>query len=275
MLSSRTIGAGALAFAFLVGAISGASALASPQSAGQPLQLLPSVEHPRKAARPSLHHLRTRVRARAALHKRIAEQARTHRAQRRHHFLRMMQAARRPAPAKAAPAEKPAPRTATAMATPAIPTPVIATPATATPAEVTPAVAAAATAGPAIAPPAATAELRASALPDDDVTLHQMVIDGQIVDVASPEEVNELDLAATIVPPANSAPAKPAASENGTQPVITSASLQAASGPPVPPPAQPAKASWIAQALAAAGGAVVAGSLGWFLIGPAPQRPYG
>ena len=34
-------------------------------------------------------------------------------------------------------------------------------------------------------------------------------------------------------------------------------------------------ASWIAQVLAALGGAVAAGTVAWFLIGGGPQRMYG
>ena len=34
-------------------------------------------------------------------------------------------------------------------------------------------------------------------------------------------------------------------------------------------------ASWIAQVLAALGGAIAAGSVAWFLIGASPQRMYG
>ncbi len=128
---------------------------------------------------------------------------------------------------------------------------------------------------------------------------NELVVAGQTVQLASPDEVNELDIAANDTqPPASNvgptdtaspvpamneaakassksdsliaAPQQPSASRVSSQ-ISSQVSSQASnhSGNQV------GTASWIAQVLAALGGAVAAGSAAWFLIGVTPQRTYG
>ncbi|HML06665.1 MAG TPA: hypothetical protein VK430_00855 [Xanthobacteraceae bacterium] len=101
----------------------------------------------------------------------------------------------------------------------------------------------------------------------------ELVIGGHTVQIVSADAANEIDLAAdtptaaaTTVPPSDLADAASAA-----EPVLER---------PAVAPARPASSafdssSWIAQMLAALGGALAAGSVAWFLIGSAPQRTYG
>ncbi|MGD0419281.1 MAG: hypothetical protein ABSA68_06865 [Xanthobacteraceae bacterium] len=100
----------------------------------------------------------------------------------------------------------------------------------------------------AFAPPA----LQPTAAPTEQAP-SQFVVAGQTVQLASPDNVNEIDLAAEAEPKSDSMNA-------------------------VPPPQQGSdvgSTSWIMQVLAALGGAVAAGSVAWFLIGSTPQRTYG
>ncbi len=96
----------------------------------------------------------------------------------------------------------------------------------------------------------------------------ELVVGGRTVDVVPPDQANDIDLAANapqtaaVKPPQDDAAAKPAAATA----FVAAAHEQdeAAVG----------SASWIAQVLAALGGAVAAGSVAWFLIGSTPQRTY-
>jgi hypothetical protein len=100
----------------------------------------------------------------------------------------------------------------------------------------------------AFAPPA----LQPTAAPTEPAP-SQFVVAGQTVQLASPDNVNEIDLTAEAEPKSDSMNA-------------------------VPPPQQGSdvgSTSWIMQVLAALGGAVAAGSVAWFLIGSTPQRTYG
>jgi hypothetical protein len=133
-----------------------------------------------------------------------------------------------------------------------------------------------------------------------------LVIGGQAVQVLSPDEANELDLAANAPSAAAAAPASdtPAPASGSSAPLYNlaapspaAASEAAPAGNAAPagsaPPAataalaaemDPAKAevartkssigsaSWIMQIMAALGGAVAAGSAAWFLIGSASPR---
>jgi len=106
----------------------------------------------------------------------------------------------------------------------------------------------------------------------------ELVVAGQTVQIASPDQVNELDLAAQdSEAAANTMPAAPAASvpatDNVPAPAPKSDSLVAAWSQPSA--SQVGSTSWIAKVLAALGGAVAAGSAAWFLIGATPQRTYG
>jgi len=116
---------------------------------------------------------------------------------------------------------------------------------------------------PAPQPASAFAEPVAEAVPNE------IVVGGQTVQVASPDAVNPLDLAADD----QDAAAKAATPSYIVQPEPVSQALVATSAPQDASPI--GSASWIAQVLAALGGAVAAGSVAWFLIGSAPQRTYG
>jgi hypothetical protein len=98
----------------------------------------------------------------------------------------------------------------------------------------------------------------------------EMVVGGQTVQVAAPDQLNAIDLAvdntgneASTVTTADRADIGPTA-----QTVLASRVMHedanAVGG-----------ASWIAQALAALGGAFAAGAVAWFLIGSGPVRMYG
>ena len=107
--------------------------------------------------------------------------------------------------------------------------------------------------GPAIAPPS------------------ELVIDGQTVRVASPDDANEIDLATDeqgALPAA--APAVKAANTETAAPADKSDSAAAAVSQT--PSSKVSSTSWLMQVMAALGAAVAAGSVAWFLIGSAPQR---
>ena len=128
------------------------------------------------------------------------------------------------------------------------------------------------------AEPLAASATREGPVPGD------LVVGGQMVKVASPGDLNEIDVAAnnTEVPFAaavandtapDPATNPPAANFGSAEAAPKSDSLMSASASP-PPAASVGSASWIAQVLAALGGAVAAGSAAWFLIGATPQRMY-
>jgi hypothetical protein len=98
------------------------------------------------------------------------------------------------------------------------------------------------------------------------------------------------------VPAAMPTPVTPAAAALNPQPAVAAKPATAIPSPPVKvaavAPAGPktplhamlfrpsapsavGSASWIAQLLAALGGAIAAGAVAWFLIRPAPERHYG
>lgn len=128
---------------------------------------------------------------------------------------------------------------------------------------------------PELPPPAAPANLAlAEPAPPPapaaaESTPSALVVGGQTVHVVSPDDANEIDRAAE---------AQTAPSAAATQSAVAAAA-------PAPDTATVARAqeetnhvgsaSWIAQVLAALGGAVAAGSAAWFLMGSAPQRTYG
>lgn len=90
------------------------------------------------------------------------------------------------------------------------------------------------------------------------------VVNGQTAQVDAHNPVNSLDLAAT-------QEATPNAQAN-----IAEATSQTVLAAPVHRDTSPVgSASWIAQVLAAFGGAVAAGAVAWFLIGGGPVRTYG
>jgi hypothetical protein len=92
------------------------------------------------------------------------------------------------------------------------------------------------------------------------------VVGGQTVDVATPDQANAIDLAADDRHDS-------AVSDDRTNPDPPAQRVLAA---PVHKDESPVgSASWVAQVLAAFGGAVTAGVVAWLLIGRSPQRTYG
>ncbi len=116
------------------------------------------------------------------------------------------------------------------------------------------------------APTAAAAPVQAAAAAAAPVP-SELVVGGRTVQVVSPDDANDIDLAAD--PPQAAVP---------TQGDVTATAPAARTVVVARAHAETnavGSASWIAQVLAALGGAVAAGSLAWFLIGSAPQRTYG
>jgi hypothetical protein len=106
-----------------------------------------------------------------------------------------------------------------------------------------------------------------------------LVVGGQTVQIASPDAVNQIDLAASDADPhaSTGAPGSAAAGtlalNDAPEPTTKSDAINSVS---TPPPGSPVgSTSWLLQVFAALGGAVAAGSVAWFLIGSAPQRTYG
>jgi hypothetical protein len=127
-------------------------------------------------------------------------------------------------------------------------------------------------------PDAAAAISQPVAEPTEPVP-SEVVVAGQTVQLAAPDEVNAIDLAANdhAATASDTAQAGAAAVAPPTSEVadaeLKADSLKAA---PAQPQSSPVgSTSWILQVMAALGGAVTAGSLAWFLIGSTPQRMYG
>ncbi len=100
-----------------------------------------------------------------------------------------------------------------------------------------------------------------------------MVVSGQTEQTESADQVNTLDLAVQrgalpATPPNDPAAVAPAS----TTQTALAAPVQAQEGQNA---ATVGSASWIAQVLAALGGAIAAGAVAWFLIGSGPVRTYG
>ena len=129
------------------------------------------------------------------------------------------------------------------------------------PANVRPAADAAPAAAIAAASPPQTAP------PADDPPPSEIVVGGRTVQIASPKEVNAIDLAA------DDDAAPPAMPGDRADTAPTSQAVLAAAVHDETNPV--GSASWLAQMLAALGGAVAAGAVAWFLIGSGPQRMYG
>jgi len=100
-------------------------------------------------------------------------------------------------------------------------------------------------------------------------TPSELVVGGQTVHVVSPDDANEIDRAADaqIIPSvaAKQSAVAPAAPAADTATIALAHEQTSNVG----------TASWIAQILAALGGAVAAGAAAWLLMGSAPQRTYG
>jgi hypothetical protein len=118
-------------------------------------------------------------------------------------------------------------------------------------------------------------------------------VGGQTVQVASADQVNEIDLAAdntqlaeSTAPPSDrtdmTAAANAMAKAMLASPAALVAPVRADAGQTVTDQTASGQttttvgsASWIAQVLAALGGAIAAGAVAWFLLGTGPVRTYG
>lgn len=251
MLSLRIVAGGAVFLLVAAAAAGGVAAqTATPDTPGKPLELLRIIEapaRPRAVAHSRLH---------TAIHRSIAV--------RRHHSVI----------AKAQPSEPSVQDTAG---------PTVSSPNT-----------------DATAPTSvAAADPSSSPVPSpSEPVMGSLVVGNQTVAVASQSDVNAIDLAAD-APAKTSANASPSDTNPNETAANSAANTKAA---PIPATAVAAvsdvasksdsvKAApapqlqsagttvgspgWIAQVMAAAAGAVAAGSLAWFLIGSAPQRTYG
>jgi hypothetical protein len=112
----------------------------------------------------------------------------------------------------------------------------------------------------AAAAPPETAPANTAAAPSE------LLVGGQKVQVAAPDQVNPIDLAAGNAAP-TAAPTDQA-DTTAAQTLLASRVMNESTN-------AAGSASWIAQALAALGGAFAAGVVAWFLIGSGPVRMYG
>jgi DnaK suppressor protein len=106
-------------------------------------------------------------------------------------------------------------------------------------------------------------------------TPSQLVVDGQTVQIASADEANEIDLAASDANAATAVSRGPKLASNTplsavTEAVATSEPTTAALAEAQKP--EVSTTSWILQVLAALGGAVAAGTVAWLLMRSAPPQ---
>ena len=95
-----------------------------------------------------------------------------------------------------------------------------------------------------------------------------LLVGGRAVRVVSPDDANEIDLAAD---------APEVAANKGPRSDLAAAQPPEAETVAVAQAREPSAggtSAWVAQLLAAIGGAMAAASVAWFLIGSAPQRTY-
>ncbi len=126
---------------------------------------------------------------------------------------------------------------------------------------------------------AATAAATPPAPPPALPTPRELVVGGHAVQVVSPDEANEIDLAANNASaPANDDPlynlaaVTPAAASEAATPDTAASAPSADSAKATQPKSGVGSTSWFMQVMAALGGAVAAGSAAWFLIGSASPR---
>jgi hypothetical protein len=93
-----------------------------------------------------------------------------------------------------------------------------------------------------------------------------LLVGGRAVRIVSPDDANEIDLAADA--PEVAASKGPRSDIAAAQPPEAETVAQARE------PSTAGTSAWVAQLLAAIGGAMAAASVAWFLIGSAPQRTY-
>jgi hypothetical protein len=284
------------------------TALAQYEPVGKPLQLVPQIYSGKPAAAPrnrvaAKKAARSESRAEIRSEARSASQSEAAAEPRTQQRVSLRRKHRPPTEM----AEQKRPQRAAAAASPetTAPTAVAAAPqrARAAPPPSAPAATTTATPLPQATPPAAPAATTAAALPPQAAPpaaakAGELMVNGQAVQVRSPDEANELDLAANEPGTTASAPASEPALSPGNTPLYnlaaTSPPAEADAAPAVnaAPPvgvtpaagmepahadaAQPkspiGSAFWIMQIMAALGGAAAAGSAAWFLIGSASPR---
>jgi hypothetical protein len=103
-----------------------------------------------------------------------------------------------------------------------------------------------------------------------------LVVGGHTVQVASPDDVNEMDLAATDMDTQASAAAPwiAAASKTDMSDIAQPKSDAVTALAVHPRSSEIGTTSWLLQVMAALGGAIAAGAAAWLLIGSTPQRMY-
>lgn len=124
-------------------------------------------------------------------------------------------------------------------------------------------------------PAAATPAPPPEAAPTNEASdASAVVVDGETVQIAAADQINALDLAAD-----DNKDAPVPQNDDGTAAApavaVASPAVQRAFAAPIhKPESAVGSASWTAQVLAAAGGAVAAGTIAWFLIGGRPRQMY-
>jgi hypothetical protein len=247
MRSFRIVGAGLVTAIAVALAVNGTSAQAATSAqVGQPLPLLAGLRPPHESKHPvhakTAHPTIKRTAAKKSRHGRMVAEHRRHIPARKiaknEHRERAI--------AASAFAEEPPAQTAPNLAHDWLP-------------------ANAPSSADSAAAPAPASLPSASPPPNVDPTPSAMEGNGQPAQVNSPNQPNPLDLAARHDTPSATAPNDQAA-----------ATPQTVLAAPVYQGANPAdSSSWIAQVLAALGGAAAAGMVAWFLIGSGPMRTYG
>ena len=249
MLNTRIVSA--IGIAAIVSILTAGGAMA--QSAGQPLALLAGLNPP---------HEHSTHQAKAAAHPKTASRTNKRVATRRPSRNTKLASGRHHAILAAQPVDSPAQTMASASPDNALPEnalPENSWPSKPASSAETPSDTGAAADNAAPAPAATVADRQA--------TPSAVVVDGQRVEVATPDQANAIDLAAdehhdAVVAGDHAINPEPPAQRVLAAPVHKDASAVGS-------------ASWIAQVLAAFGGAVAAGVVAWFLIGGGPQRMYG
>ena len=248
MLSIRIVSAGAVAAIAIVLAVSTATAqTAASDQVGQPMSLLAGLRPPHAAktheAKAIGHVSATGQAVKRTASRKSSTKAAIRLASRKHNKIAASQSDA--SQSDEGQAEQPPQQTA----------------ATARPPNSWPAVDATLPAADAVPAPDSAMAAPQSAPPDSGLAPSAFVVNGQTVQVTSPDQVNDMDLAA----------------DNNNN---AAAASHVAFAAPVPDTASQStnevgSASWIAQVLAALGGAVAAGAVAWFLIGSGPVRTYG
>jgi hypothetical protein len=97
-----------------------------------------------------------------------------------------------------------------------------------------------------------------------------VLMNGQAVEIASPDYLNDIDRTAVRSNQAQGGAPTPSAVTD-----VTAGNTQVAAVAMQAEPTPVGSAPWIAQLFAALGGAITAGAVAWFLIGSGPVRTYG